>query len=1148
MSLKTPEESTWTFILFLCLLTGLTSLSQAQPASEEEREVYLSFRYQAALDDIVVAYYKDDQFYLPFAELFKILEIDYEVNLQNLSVNGIYVDEGEEYSVNFKNQQARRGDERFTFSAEQYLIKELDFYITPALFNKIFDLSFVVNFNALDLQLEAPYTMPVVARYQRQQRREQLEQLYYDHTGYPLKFDRNRQLLDGGFLDYSLSSNISEGTNIYTYSTNLGAELLGGDLQGSIFGSYSDEVSTFRTDNLRLRYVMDDNPYLRQVLAGQVITEGLNSNSIVGVRLTNQPVIPRTLFDQYAIDGNTIPQSEVEVYLNNALVGFEEADELGNYRFTVPLTYGNSRLNLKIYGPSGQVQEIARRIDIPFTFTPPGQTYYSVSAGRLDNPFAGIQEQNFVAQSRISSGLTDWLTGTVGAEYYKGYNNSLPTFYGSVASRILTNYIVSVDAVPQAFYRFSSNVVYPSAASWNIGYTYYTADQGIYNLSNLNQEISANAFFPIMLGKFPINFRILGTREFRDFGNLTRYRLDLNTRLSRLNLRLAYRDTKIGTFNFTPGNLSQLSASATYMVSRKSSLPSYLAGTFFRATANYSPTLSQVEQIELNLTKNISQDSNIRLNFARNFIGDFNLFGINLIFDFNKIRTNSTFQRAGNRNTFTNTLRGSIGYDSYNNKLKAINRQQVGRSGAAFRLFVDSNSSGSYEEGEQIIQEDAIRLNRSGGAFIYDDDLTYLTQLRSYDRYNIEINKGVIRNPLLVPATEKFSFIADPNRYKPIEIPFFMSGVIEGSVKMKNRNQQRALAGVTVNLRQMDGDFNKTMRTFSDGTFYTYEVPPGQYTVKIDSSQLAFLNARSKPEQIEFEVETAEDGDYINDLNFILTPLGQTNTVTNDTTTVNQNTAEEPKETTSYSHQIIAGNYTSIYRAMRAKEKAEEQFALAFAVTWSKNQNMYVLISEPMKSGREIATLLKNKPDDEFSDATLISRPSTEIGFQATAYTVQLGAFSSEANALAFKQQSASVIPYPLQIARDSRFQNLYKVKTTAFYSFNEALKAQRAIKKNAQFDEAFITGQPVFPYSDTELDYQLKASFGETLPTASHIQSLVDSMVPSMNRIDIRWEGNDLIIGGIKNEKEALLLVQKLQTLENVQLPIVIRAMRASE
>ena len=145
--------------------------------------------------------------------------------------------------------------------------------------------------------------------------------------------------------------------------------------------------------------------------------------------------------------------------------------------------------------------------------------------------------------------------------------------------------------------------------------------------------------------------------------------------------------------------------------------------------------------------------------------------------------------------------------------------------------------------------------------------------MQPYYFYNMEVNKGAIRNPLLVPEYEQFGLISDPNRFKKVEIPFYMSGVIEGIVERIASNGQRSgIGGLKLLLLDKEGNIFKELRTFSDGSFYDYEVPPGAYRLEIDSSQLDILNSESDPEYIEFTVEPDAQGDFVEGLNFTLSP------------------------------------------------------------------------------------------------------------------------------------------------------------------------------------------------------------------------------------------------------------------------------------
>src|SRR5699024_6277676 len=254
-------------------------------------------------------------------------------------------------------------------------------------------------------------------------------------------------------------------------AANMGIELLGGDVQGQVLGSYSNDFSALQFNNLRYRYVTNkSNKYLTQIRAGQISTEGLTQNAILGVGISNEPAVPKILFDNYVINGNTEPGSEIELYLNNTLAGFKIADGLGDYTFKVPLAYGRSRLRVQIYGPGGQIQQNVQRVEIPFTFVPPGKTYYSISAGRLKNAIIGTTDLPAVVQSHVSSVITNWLTVSAGAEYFGSSTDALPTFYGSFSSRILRNYNISSEIAPQAFYTFNVNAIYPSSFNWNLAY------------------------------------------------------------------------------------------------------------------------------------------------------------------------------------------------------------------------------------------------------------------------------------------------------------------------------------------------------------------------------------------------------------------------------------------------------------------------------------------------------------------------------------------------------------------------------------------------------------------------------------------------------------------------------------------------------
>lgn len=860
------------FIAFSFFLSPPPATAQAN-ASDDAVEVYLSFRHRGVINSMVTAYYHNNNFYLPVGELFSLFNIDYHVT--GLVAEGRFSTGRTPYHIDFKSNTISFGGKTYHLKQEDFLIRELDNYLHPDLFEEIFGLSFTIDFNNLTLDLETNAELPAVANAIRRQRRTIAEQNRFSQERYPLRYGRERPFFDGGFLDYNVSGSYSPGSAIFNFNTNLGLQVYGGDFQGVVFGNYSGNTPYFATSNMRWRYRYVDNPIISTLVAGQTATDGLNRNNYTGIRISNDPIEPRRLFDEFEIQGTTIPEAEVELYLNNALIDFQQADALGNYRFLAPISYGTSQMDLNIYGPTGQVIERSQRIQVPFNFQPQGVFNYQFNFGRLNTPVFGSTKRGLTAQLNGAYGLTSWLTAKAGVEYYQNYHNTIPTFTTTLSSRILSHYLFTLEAATEAYYRTALNVIYPNSASFNVDFTKFNSTLGIYNASNDDEHLNISTFLPFAIFDMPFNIRATAYSRFRNGINTTTFRFNTGLRLGKLNLRFGYSDRLVDSYNILEASSnSYLESSATYNFSRNRSLPAYLRGVYLRAQMRYMPTASQFESAQITASQNIFQTGRIQLTYERNFNAGFNLLRFSLVVDFGAVRSSTTGNI--NRGIFSSTqnFRGSIGYDTGFENFIFTSRDQVGRAGAALKLFVDNNANSIFDEGDQSINDNAIRLQRSGATSLIKNDVLYFTQMQPYFFYNMEVNKGSIKNPMLVPDFEKFGIITDPNRFKQIEIPFYMSGVIEGAVERRfSEGRVSGIGGLKLILENLDRTFRQEIRTFSDGSYYAYEIPPGEYEIRIDSSQLEILKSISNPDSIRFELQAISEGDFVDGLNFLLTPV-----------------------------------------------------------------------------------------------------------------------------------------------------------------------------------------------------------------------------------------------------------------------------------
>lgn len=455
-------------LLFLSLGMPLVPMDARHLSeSADGDEVYLSFRFRGLGNVIITAWYdyNSNEILLPVSELFGLLYINHEVDLSTQSVRGFFLRDSDRYEINFANLTARKGSRTVAFTADDIHLSELDFFLHPRIFEELFDMEFVVDLSYLSVILNSLHTMPITERFERMRLRQRLEEYTAQRTFHPLMFDRERRVMGGFFLDYSLTASGTFENQIYLLSGNLGAEFLGGDVQGTFSGSMGNTDSNYRINNLRWRYVFNENPYINRMEAGQLISTGYRNLAYTGISLTNDPIEPRRLFEDFVIDGYTMAESDVEIFLNNRLIAHQRSYETGYYRFDVPISYGNTLYQVVIYTPTGETLEIDRRIQVPFNFLPKGEFSYRLSAGRVDDSILFEVEDKYFVQPELAYGVTGWMTFSGGMELLNTAGEFEEQLFASLSLRPFQNQVVSLDAVPDRFYRLNSNTVFANNAS-----------------------------------------------------------------------------------------------------------------------------------------------------------------------------------------------------------------------------------------------------------------------------------------------------------------------------------------------------------------------------------------------------------------------------------------------------------------------------------------------------------------------------------------------------------------------------------------------------------------------------------------------------------------------------------------------------------
>ncbi|NQV30682.1 MAG: hypothetical protein HQ508_07335 [Candidatus Marinimicrobia bacterium] len=858
-------------LLAICLfwLGGSTYANQEQTLHDSEEEVYLSFRYQGVIDEIIVAIAKDGEFYLPLTELFELFAINYELSPKSFSVSGYYLHEKNPYIINFSMFKAVVAGKEYKMLASEFLVKDVDFFVKPEVFQRLFEMELTVDMSRLILKVKTRDVLPIISRHEKRRAHERrMQYTQVSQEWYPLVSDRTPRLLNGVFADYTFSSTAARGSNSMNLQTSFGGELLYGDLEGRLSVISNQYNSSLQASGFRWRYVDDKSPWFTRAHIGALSSSGLNPGSFVGVNISNEPTITLTTFDQYIIDGQTDPDAEVELYQNNRLVEVSKADEIGYYRFYVPLSYGISRFKIRIYAKQGHVLELDREINVPYAFLPPGEFRYQLSGGaRTSTDPLNPGDKNLGLVS-FTYGVNNWLSAKTGVDYIQNENEDRPLVYNQISSRLSSGIMLNLKLIYGSMYQISSYKQGNQASSWNMEYTYFEKS-GALNPIGYIQTLNTGMYFPIPLKISPLVLRFDGGWQNFSDHDIYSYNLFLNHSIRGYRMRYGWKEEH-GIME----NLHTISSSAqvglVYSVPRNPVYHPLIRGTYFRSDLSYSSALGSFENLSLQISRQLSKTLRVRLTFREDFILENSIYEIGISWDAEKFRSVSSVKYGNRIASYEQSLRGSAAFDRTNGDLLWDNRQQVGRAGASIRMFIDENNSGTYEFGEEVVPGNAVSIQRATARQINKSGITRLSQLEPYRRYNFVVNEAKISNPLLLPRHKEFSVVLDPNSFKTLDIPFYTTGIIDGRVDKQSDGVLFPVSGLRVHIKQIDGPYQATLRTFSDGSYYSMEIPPGDYEAWVDESQLEFLGMLSTPDRLVFSVQSSLEGDYVEALDFTL--------------------------------------------------------------------------------------------------------------------------------------------------------------------------------------------------------------------------------------------------------------------------------------
>jgi hypothetical protein len=262
----------------------------------------------------------------------------------------------------------------------------------------------------------------------------------------PLPHVPFRPRTGAGVLEWGVSANVP-GAVPSTVNLRAGLGVWGGMLRlGAVAFDPAGDGGGYTDVNASYHRVFPNSPYLRQVQLGDVVAEGLRARSLRGLVLSNAPFTRDPEFGAVLFAPRLPEGWEYELYQGGQLLGFSTA---GGEALRVPLQYGSTPVQVRLYGPAGERVTSDVVYLVPTLQVPGGQLQYTLGGGvcpRLDRcEGAGALDLRY--------GVTDRLTVLAGAEAEADSASTEVLPYGGFSLLPAPGWAVDVQALAGRFVR-----------------------------------------------------------------------------------------------------------------------------------------------------------------------------------------------------------------------------------------------------------------------------------------------------------------------------------------------------------------------------------------------------------------------------------------------------------------------------------------------------------------------------------------------------------------------------------------------------------------------------------------------------------------------------------------------------------------------
>ena len=870
----------------LVVLLSLAALSSARAAHAQAgnpvaasdtaaEAVVVDIRLAKLASATVQAFRVGDDALIPLGAFFDLAEIKREPVTNGQLVATLQPGD-HRFVADVRRGVATTGSTRLEPGTRGLRLDSDEVYLSTSALAKLLGIAFRVDWAELSVNVDEPATLPVAMRLARMSERAARLRAATDAES-PVALDvtrvLSRPIFDGAVLDYSLSVPTAQPLEHGAYSMQFGADLFGGALQTDLTGLHG--LTGFGVHGVTSwTGVWRESPFVKQARVGSTITTGLGPQAITGATITNAPFVRAAAFGTLEFPGQVGPHWEVEVYRDGLLTAVDSTDAQGRFQVPIEVRYGTNIVRFVAYGPNGEVRDFSGSFLLVDNLIPEHQFEYAASAGRCTGSVC-----RSAANLDFRYGLAKTWTVRAGVDGYvrdvAGEALTVDTLSAAVLDslrrvRDTATVLPAIPIVPLMAQRLSR--AYASISGNPIGALNLTAGVTQHTSTNLAFQYQPSSYLTLVGSRIayttPVTDALLGLQGvqaedrlsgfWRPFGEQRSLYIDASDIVrhsvgqSQATLRtsVSFEDHNVRYSPFlvrdTYGGVGSLGTVQGYGISAfVPPIPQLggILGAFSLRPAIESRSGQGLDVFSLGFSRTVG-NSRIDGTYSQARVGGKAL-GFTVTTDLARLRAGTSVNVSALSSTAGEYVQGSVLFDRSTHAATLARGPSLGRSGVNGTVFLDANGNGRMDPGEQPLANVSVRVGSLG---VLTDSMGRFRvwDVPSFEPVTVQLDTATFANPVWTPSEATVSVEPGPHRFEPVNFAVVVGGTVEGRVaRIAADGAAVPVPGATVTFRDLRTHAERSVDTFSDGSFSATGIRPGNYMLRVDSATLLVLKGHS---------------------------------------------------------------------------------------------------------------------------------------------------------------------------------------------------------------------------------------------------------------------------------------------------------------